>query len=68
MLVAEDHPAEKNSVPPPLKSEGPLSEKDEQAQAVERSRSVQKDALKKWNRLKEKIGKFIHPKKRQDNK
>jgi hypothetical protein len=68
MLVAEDHPAEKNGVPPPLKSDGPLSEKDEQAQAVERARSLQKEALEKWNRFKEKIGKFIHPQKRRGNK
>ena len=67
MLVAEDHPAGKNSTPP-LKSEGPLSEKDEQAQAVERSRSLQKEALEKWSHLKGKIGKFIHPKKLRDVK
>lgn len=31
-----------------LKTEGPLCEKDEQARAIERSKKLQADALKKW--------------------
>jgi len=63
MLVTEDKPAKKHSMPSPeLKSEGPLIEKDEQGQAIERARSLQKQALEKWHRLKEKIGEIIHGK------
>jgi len=63
MLITEDHPAEKKITPSPeLKSEWPMSEKDEQAQTIERARSLQKEALEKWNHLKEKIGKLIHRK------
>jgi len=63
MSVTEDKPAEKNSMPSPeLKSEGPLIEKDEQGQAIERARSLQKKALEKWHRLKEKIGEMVHRK------
>jgi len=47
---------------PELKSEGPLIEKDEQGQAIERARSLQKQALEKWRRLKEKIGDIVHRK------
>lgn len=56
-------PAEKTNAPSPeLKSEGPLIEKDEQGQAMERARSPQKKALEKWRRLKEKIGEMVHRK------
>lgn len=63
MSVKEDKPPKKNSIPSPeLKSEGPLIEKDEQGQAIERARSLQKQALEKWRRLKEKIGDIVHRK------
>lgn len=38
-----------------LKTEGPLSEKDQQGQATEHQRSLAEQALAKWNRLKEKV-------------
>jgi hypothetical protein len=63
MSSAEDKPAEKTSThSPELKSEGPLIEKDEQAQAIEKARSFQKQALEKWRRLKEKIGGIVRGK------
>jgi hypothetical protein len=63
MIATDEHPTEKESRSPrELKSEGPLIEKDEQGQAVERSRSLQKQALENWHRLKEKVGKIIHRK------
>lgn len=63
MPATENKPAEKNSVQPPeLKSEGPLIEKDEQAQAIEKARSFQKKALEKWRHLKEKLGDMVRGK------
>ena len=63
MSVTEDKPVGKSSTPrPELKSEGPLIEKDEQAQAIEKARSFQKQALEKWHRLKEKIGEMVRRK------
>ena len=38
-----------------LKTEGPISEKDQQGQATERQRKLAETALAKWRRLKEKI-------------
>jgi len=63
MSATEDKPAETNSTrTPELKSEGPLIEKDEQAQAIEKARSFQKQALEKWRRLKEKLGEMVRGK------
>jgi hypothetical protein len=41
--------------PPVIKTEGPLSEKDEQGQAIERLKELQKKAMKKWQRLKKQV-------------
>lgn len=62
MSATEDKPAENKGAPPELKSEGPLIEKDEQAQAVEKAQSFQKRALEKWRRLKERIGVIVRGK------
>ncbi|MDB4922988.1 MAG: hypothetical protein JWQ54_4971 [Mucilaginibacter sp.] len=35
-----------------LKTEGPLCEKDEQGESIERTKLLQKEALEKWERLK----------------
>ena len=34
-----------------LKTEGPLCEKDEQARAIERSKKLQAEAIKKWREM-----------------
>lgn len=39
----------------PLKTEGSLTEKDQQGQAIELQRSLAEQALAKWRQLKEKI-------------
>lgn len=38
-----------------LKTEGPLSEKDQHGQAAELARKLGQEALEKWRRFKEKI-------------
>ncbi|WP_299590292.1 hypothetical protein [Mucilaginibacter sp.] len=35
-----------------MKTEGPLCEKDEQGESIERTKLLQKEALEKWERLK----------------
>jgi hypothetical protein len=40
---------------PKLKTEGPLTEKDQQGQAAERQRRLEEQALANWRRLKEKV-------------
>jgi hypothetical protein len=46
---------EKVSDPAELKTEGPLKEKDQQGQAMERARKLGEEALQQWRRLKGKI-------------
>jgi hypothetical protein len=50
----EEKSGKSSEVTPALKTEGPLSEKDEQAIAIEAAPALQKEALKKWNALKSK--------------
>ncbi|HMG09063.1 MAG TPA: hypothetical protein VK609_11165 [Mucilaginibacter sp.] len=54
MLVTEKKSKEKSTQKPLIKltTEGPLCEKDEQAIAIERSKLLQKEALEKWERLR----------------
>jgi hypothetical protein len=44
-----------NGPAPKLATEGPLAEKDQQGQAIERHRKLAEEALAKWRRLKQKI-------------
>ncbi|MEO6631367.1 MAG: hypothetical protein ABIN13_06580 [Mucilaginibacter sp.] len=53
--IEENGPAK---LPPELKTEGPLFEKDQQGLATEQQRKLGEIALAKWRRLKEKI---VHP-------
>jgi hypothetical protein len=48
-------------VAPELKTEGSLSEKDQQSQAIERARKFGQEALAQWRRLKEKVAGKFHP-------
>jgi hypothetical protein len=41
---------------PELQTEGPLKERDQQGQAMERARKLGEEALKQWRLLKQKIG------------
>lgn len=43
---------------PQLKSEGPLSEKDQQGQAIEHQQKLAEKALEAWRRLKERVKQF----------
>jgi hypothetical protein len=48
----EDPGKETGEATPELKTEGPLSEKDEQSQAITGNQALQEDAMKIWNARK----------------
>lgn len=60
MLIEIDQDKETNrdKVPEKLATEGPLTEKDQQGQAIERQQKEAAKALSKWQHLKNKI---THP-------
>jgi hypothetical protein len=56
MLTREDHNKSKDTdEPAKLATEGPLSEKDQQAIVIDRTQRFGQKALEKWRRLKENI-------------
>jgi len=55
--IEKENPGGLPGVTPELKTEGPLSEKDEQSQAIAGNEALQEEAMKIWNARK--IGKPI---------
>jgi hypothetical protein len=56
MLTGEDYNKPKDTIgPAKLATEGPLSEKDQQAIAIDHTQRFGQKALAKWRRFKEKI-------------
>jgi hypothetical protein len=55
--IEKENPGKFPGVTPELKTEGPLSEKDEQSQAIAGNEALQEEAMKIWNARK--IGKPI---------
>ena len=54
MLIIKNKSEGTGNLIPRLTTEGPLCEKDEEGVSIERAKKLQKEAMEKWMRLKEK--------------